>query len=63
VALLLRRRGIERVRPLAGGFYAWRDRGYPLVGLTPVAGGGVAGGGVASGGVASGGVASGGVHA
>jgi rhodanese-related sulfurtransferase len=34
VALLLRRRGIERVRPLAGGFHAWRDRGYPLIALT-----------------------------
>jgi 3-mercaptopyruvate sulfurtransferase SseA len=31
VALLLRRRGIERVRPLAGGWHAWRDRGYPMV--------------------------------
>jgi rhodanese-related sulfurtransferase len=37
VALLLRRRGIERVRPLAGGFHAWRDRGYPMVDLAPVA--------------------------
>jgi membrane protein DedA with SNARE-associated domain/rhodanese-related sulfurtransferase len=34
-ALLLRRRGIERVRPLAGGFHAWRKRGYPMVGLAP----------------------------
>jgi len=30
VALLLRRRGIERVRPLAGGLDAWRQHGYPL---------------------------------
>jgi len=30
VALLLRRRGITRVRPLEGGFDAWRERGYPL---------------------------------
>jgi 3-mercaptopyruvate sulfurtransferase SseA len=30
VALILRRRGIERVRPLAGGFYGWRDRGFPV---------------------------------
>jgi 3-mercaptopyruvate sulfurtransferase SseA len=30
VALILRRRGIERVRPLAGGFHAWRDLGYPV---------------------------------
>jgi rhodanese-related sulfurtransferase len=31
VALLLKQRGISRVRPLAGGFYGWRDRGLPLV--------------------------------
>ncbi|MGH9381689.1 MAG: hypothetical protein ACRD2Z_13900 [Thermoanaerobaculia bacterium] len=30
MALLLRRRGIRRVRPLAGGFEAWRRRGFPL---------------------------------
>jgi 3-mercaptopyruvate sulfurtransferase SseA len=35
VALLLKRRGIERVRPLAGGFHAWRARGYPMTGLEP----------------------------
>ena len=40
VALLLRRRGIERVRPLAGGFRAWRDRGYPMMSLTPAISGG-----------------------
>jgi 3-mercaptopyruvate sulfurtransferase SseA len=40
VALLLRRRGIERVRPLAGGFHAWRALGYPLVKLTPTLSGG-----------------------
>jgi hypothetical protein len=34
VALLLRRRGIERVRPLAGGFHGWRNLGYPLVEIT-----------------------------
>jgi 3-mercaptopyruvate sulfurtransferase SseA len=34
VALILRRRGIERVRPLAGGFHAWRDLGYPLVSVS-----------------------------
>jgi membrane protein DedA with SNARE-associated domain/rhodanese-related sulfurtransferase len=33
-ALLLRRRGIERIRPLAGGYHGWRDRGYPMTGLT-----------------------------
>jgi len=36
VALLLKRRGIVRVRPLAGGFHAWRTLGYPLIALTPV---------------------------
>jgi hypothetical protein len=34
VALILRRRGIERVRPLAGGYLGWRDRGYPLMAIT-----------------------------
>jgi rhodanese-related sulfurtransferase len=38
VALILRRRGIERVRPLAGGFYAWRDRGYPVISLARATG-------------------------
>jgi len=33
VALILRRRGIERVRPLLGGFHAWQDRGYPVTKL------------------------------
>jgi 3-mercaptopyruvate sulfurtransferase SseA len=37
VALLLRRRGIERVRPLAGGFHAWKDLGYPVTNLIPIA--------------------------
>jgi 3-mercaptopyruvate sulfurtransferase SseA len=37
VALLLRRRGIERVRPLAGGLDAWRDHGFPLEGGAPAA--------------------------
>jgi len=44
VALLLRRRGIERVRPLAGGFYAWRDLGYPTVELKPAISAGGPGG-------------------
>jgi 3-mercaptopyruvate sulfurtransferase SseA len=26
----LNRRGIKRVRPLAGGFNEWRERGYPV---------------------------------
>jgi rhodanese-related sulfurtransferase len=30
VALLLRRQGVRRVRPLAGGFDAWAERGYPV---------------------------------
>ena len=30
VALALHRRGITRVRPLEGGFEAWRERGFPL---------------------------------
>jgi 3-mercaptopyruvate sulfurtransferase SseA len=30
VALLLRRRGIMRIRPLAGGLEGWRQHGYPL---------------------------------
>jgi membrane protein DedA with SNARE-associated domain/rhodanese-related sulfurtransferase len=30
VALALRRRGFEKVRPLAGGLRAWRDRGFPV---------------------------------
>lgn len=30
VALLLRKRGITRVRPLLGGIDAWRERQYPL---------------------------------
>jgi membrane protein DedA with SNARE-associated domain/rhodanese-related sulfurtransferase len=32
-ALLLRKRGIERIRPLAGGYHGWRDRGYPMTEL------------------------------
>jgi rhodanese-related sulfurtransferase len=39
VALILRRRGIENVRPLAGGYHAWRRLGYPLIDLTVVRGG------------------------
>jgi rhodanese-related sulfurtransferase len=30
VALRLHRRGILRVRPLLGGFDAWRERNYPM---------------------------------
>jgi len=35
VALLLRKRGVKRIRPLEGGFAGWRERGYPLQKLTP----------------------------
>jgi rhodanese-related sulfurtransferase len=34
VALLLRKNGIKRIRPLQGGLNAWRERGYPLVTVT-----------------------------
>ena len=30
MALLLHRRGIQRVRPLLGGLDAWRERRYPV---------------------------------
>jgi rhodanese-related sulfurtransferase len=30
VALLLRKKGITRVRPLAGGLAAWRELGLPV---------------------------------
>ena len=30
MALLLRRQGITRVRPLAGGFAAWQKSGFPI---------------------------------
>jgi len=30
VALLLRKNGFNRIRPLQGGLDAWRERGYPL---------------------------------
>ncbi|HEX3716917.1 MAG TPA: DedA family protein/thiosulfate sulfurtransferase GlpE [Verrucomicrobiae bacterium] len=35
VALLLRRQGFTRVRPLLGGLDAWRDQKYPLIKRTP----------------------------
>jgi rhodanese-related sulfurtransferase len=31
VALELQQRGYKYARPLAGGFFAWRDSGLPLV--------------------------------
>jgi rhodanese-related sulfurtransferase len=33
VALLLRSKGIHRIRPLQGGLEAWRDAGYPMATL------------------------------
>lgn len=36
MALELRRMGIDRVRPLRGGFDEWRRLGYPLVEIEPV---------------------------
>ena len=33
VALALHERGIERVRPLAGGLRAWRDCGFPVTAI------------------------------
>ena len=30
MALQLKRLGIQRVRPLAGGFEAWKELGFPL---------------------------------
>jgi 3-mercaptopyruvate sulfurtransferase SseA len=30
VALLLRNKGVKRIRPLLGGLEAWRELGYPL---------------------------------
>jgi len=29
VALLLRKQGVRRIRPLAGGLDGWRKRGFP----------------------------------
>jgi 3-mercaptopyruvate sulfurtransferase SseA len=38
VALLLRRNGFKRIRPLQGGLEEWRKRGYPLDSHTLAAG-------------------------
>lgn len=35
MALQLRRHGIRRVRPLLGGYHAWKDLGYPLDDVNP----------------------------
>jgi rhodanese-related sulfurtransferase len=37
VAQQLQKLGITRVRPLQGGFQAWKDLGYPLAQPTDVA--------------------------
>jgi 3-mercaptopyruvate sulfurtransferase SseA len=34
VALILRQKGVKHVRPLLGGFNAWRDHGYPVEQVT-----------------------------
>jgi 3-mercaptopyruvate sulfurtransferase SseA len=36
VALMLKRRGIMRVRPLAGGLPGWKEKGFPLETRQPV---------------------------
>jgi rhodanese-related sulfurtransferase len=36
VALALRQRGVEHVRPLAGGLQAWRDRGFPVTSVVRI---------------------------
>ena len=28
---MLRRRGLQRVRPLLGGIQGWKERGFPLL--------------------------------
>ena len=37
MALLLKRRGVQKIRPLAGGLAAWRSLGYPLAAIEVVA--------------------------
>lgn len=34
-ATTLQKQGIERVRPLRGGYYEWKRLGYPMVAFTP----------------------------
>jgi len=36
VALLLRRQGIKKIRPLQGGLDGWREAGFPLQEVSPV---------------------------
>ena len=35
VALQLKNKGFQQVRVLAGGFYGWRDQGFPLIPFYP----------------------------
>jgi len=37
VALLLRNKGVKHIRPLEGGLDGWRELGYPLQNVAPVA--------------------------
>jgi rhodanese-related sulfurtransferase len=34
VALLLRKKGVKRIRPLEGGLEEWRRKGFPMVNTT-----------------------------
>jgi hypothetical protein len=34
VALLLRKKGVKRIRPLQGGLEEWRKQGFPMVNAT-----------------------------
>jgi 3-mercaptopyruvate sulfurtransferase SseA len=40
VALQLRRYGIRNVHPLLGGYYDWKELGYPLEDVLPEDGSG-----------------------
>jgi 3-mercaptopyruvate sulfurtransferase SseA len=35
VALLLKKQGVTRIRPLQGGLDAWRNLGYPMENAEP----------------------------
>jgi len=35
VALLLRKQGVKRIRPLQGGLDGWREAGFPLQNAVP----------------------------
>jgi 3-mercaptopyruvate sulfurtransferase SseA len=34
VALLLRKKGVKRIRPLEGGLEEWRRQGFPMANTT-----------------------------